>query len=198
MKSASVQLHQTVVLIGAMAVGKTAIGSELAQMLNVRFIDTDAVVTDKHGPIPDIFANHSEFYFRALEAKAVSDSLDSMRRAPGIISLGGGAVLDSGTQQLLRTVTVVYLEADAATVRDRIAKTSHRPMLASRDGENQLQRWEHLSAVRKPIYERLANITVDVRTGTPAATAQKLSELLAAKDELSSLGLHTEATKEKE
>ena len=163
-----------VVLVGPMAVGKSAIGMQLAQQLDIPFVDTDAVVVAAHGSIADIFAGRGEHAFRELEARAVAKAIESAKVLPAVISLGGGAVLDSGTQQLLEECTVVYLECDAATVADRIARNTGRPLLQG----DAMSRWEALFAARKPVYERLANIVLDVRSGSVAEIALLLEERL--------------------
>ena len=159
-----------IVLIGPMAVGKSAIGQQLAQHLGWAFVDTDAVVVAQHGTIAEIFASRGEHAFRELEARAVAQAIEDAQRGNAVISLGGGAVLDSGTQQLLGRCTVVYLECDAETVAERIARNSGRPLLAG----DAMGRWRTLFATRQPVYERLADVVLDVRqrhrsgTGSPA------------------------------
>jgi shikimate kinase len=92
-----------------------------------------------------------------------------------VISLGGGAVLDSGTQQLLEQCTVVYLECDADTVADRIARNTGRPLLAG----DAMERWKALFATRRPVYERLADLVFDVRSGSVPDLAHRLEDALA-------------------
>lgn len=145
-----------------MAVGKSAIGQQLAHQLGVPFVDTDAVIVAGHGSIPDIFAGRGEHAFREIEARTVADVVEAADRTVAVISLGGGAVLDSGTQQLISRCTVVYLECDAETVAGRIARNSGRPLLAG----DAMGRWTAMFATRKPVYERLADITLDVRHGS--------------------------------
>jgi shikimate kinase len=60
-----------------MAVGKSAIGQQLAQQLGLPFVDTDAVVVAAHGSIADIFAGRGEHAFREIEARAVAKSIES-------------------------------------------------------------------------------------------------------------------------
>ena len=91
-----------------------------------------------------------------------------------VISLGGGAVLDSGTQQLLGRCTVVYLECDAETVAERIARNSGRPLLAG----DAMGRWRTLFATRQPVYERLADLVLDVRSGSVPELAHRLEDAL--------------------
>ena len=157
-----------------MAVGKSAIGHELAQQLGVPFVDTDAVIVAAHGSIAEIFAGRGEHAFREIEARTVADVVEAAAGTATVISLGGGAVLDSGTQQLIGRCTVVYLECDAATVAGRIARNSGRPLLAG----DAMGRWTAMFATRKPVYERLAEITLDVRHGSVSELGRRLKAAL--------------------
>lgn len=163
-------------LIGPMAVGKSAIGQQLAQQLGAPFVDTDAVIVENHGSIADIFAGRGERAFREIEARTVARVIEEATGTSTVISLGGGSVLDSGTQQLLKRCTVVYLECDADTVAARIARNSGRPLLAG-DG---IRRWKTLFATRKPVYERLADIVLDVRHGSVNELGRRLEAVLSA------------------
>ncbi|WP_302847299.1 shikimate kinase [Arthrobacter sp. ok362] len=162
------------VLIGPMAVGKSAIGQQLAQHLGCAFVDTDALVVAQHGTIAEIFASRGEHAFRELEARAVAQAIEAAQGSTAVISLGGGAVLDSGTQQLLGRCTVVYLECDAETVAERIARNSGRPLLAG----DAMGRWRTLFATRQPVYERLADLVLDVRSGSVPELAHRLEDAL--------------------
>ncbi len=162
-----------------MAVGKSAIGQQLAQQLGARFVDTDVEVVAQHGTIADIFAGRGECAFRELEARAVAQAIEEAAAGTAagsrtVISLGGGAVLDSGTQQLLAECTVVYLECDASTVAERIARNSGRPLLAG----DAMERWRTLFATRQPVYERLADLVLDVRSGSVPELARRLEDAL--------------------
>jgi shikimate kinase len=159
-----------------MAVGKSAIGQQLAQQLGAPFVDTDAVIVENHGSIADIFAGRGERAFREIEARTVARVVEEATGTSTVISLGGGSVLDSGTQQLLKRCTVVYLECDADTVAARIARNSGRPLLAG-DG---IRRWKTLFATRKPVYERLADIVLDVRHGSVNELGRRLEAVLSA------------------
>ncbi|YCQ26729.1 shikimate kinase [Arthrobacter sp. Z4-13] len=167
-----------------MAVGKSAIGQQLAHQLGAPFVDTDAVIVAAHGSISDIFAGRGEHAFREIEARTVADVVEAAEGTATVISLGGGAVLDSGTQQLISRCTVVYLECDASTVAGRIARNSGRPLLAG----DAMGRWTAMFATRKPVYERLADITLDVRHGSVSELGRRLEAALrdyaAAKQEV--------------
>lgn len=163
-----------IALIGPMAVGKSAIGQQLAQQLGTPFVDTDAAIVASHGSIAEIFAGRGECAFRELEARAVAKAIEDARGTTTVISLGGGAVLDTGTQQLLQQCTVVYLECDANTVAERIARNSGRPLLAG----DAMERWKALFATRRPVYEKLADLVIDVRSGSVPDIAHRLEDAL--------------------
>jgi shikimate kinase len=184
-----------IALIGPMAVGKSAIGRQLAHQLGAAFVDTDVVIVANHGTIAEIFAGRGEHAFRELEARTVAKAVEDARCTSTVISLGGGAVLDSGTQQLLEQCTVVYLECDEHTVADRIARNTGRPLLEG----DAMERWKTLFATRRPVYERLADLVFDVRRGSVPDLAHGLEDalggLLAAK---TAAGSTPAATKEVE
>ena len=161
-----------IVLIGFMAAGKSVVGRELAARRRLKFTDTDQLVVQNHGPIPEIFVARGECGFREIEARTVAWAL--AEKVPGVISLGGGAVLDTGTQQLLRRATVVFLDTDLETVLPRIIRSGHRPMLAG----DPARRWEELAKARRPVYESLADITIDTRGLTVPAVIDRLTPLL--------------------
>ncbi len=167
--------HRPIVMIGPMAVGKSVIGAELARVLGLEFIDSDQKIVAKHGPVPRIFAAKGEHHFRQLEAKVIAGVLDTAKLKPVVLSLGGGAVLDSGTQQLLAKATVVFLRADIDTVRERITRNTGRPLLAA----DPVGTWQRLAAARGPVYARLADITLDVSQSNVPQLVVALIEQLA-------------------
>jgi Shikimate kinase len=145
------------VFIGPMAAGKTKVGKRVARLLGVGFLDTDKVIVARHGAIADIFREQGEPAFRAIERDVVAEAL----RSDGVVSLGGGAVLDPDTQAALREETVVFLHAPAHVVAGRLAlESGKRPLVAGGIGD-----WERIFAERRPIYESLADHTVDTSTG---------------------------------
>lgn len=140
----------TIVLIGPPAAGKTRLGKRLARRLDLPFVDTDAVVVAEHGAIARIFGEHGEPYFRALERAAVAEAV----ARPGVVSLGGGAVLDPDTQADLAATRVVLLTVRPEAIAARIAN-SKRPLVTD------LESWKRLVEARTPLYESLADYTAD-------------------------------------
>lgn len=176
--------QRNIVLIGPMAAGKSTIGAQLARLMGREFIDSDQLFEAKHGPIPEAFNAYGEHWFRQVEARIVATLL-----ADGdgqVVSLGGGAVLDTGTQQLLAQCTVVFLEIDAESVRERIVRAGNRPLLHSA-GVDPVQRWSQVLADREFVYRKAADLILDVRSGSAdelAATLLTLVETRADKEVL--------------
>jgi shikimate kinase len=158
----------TLVLVGPMGAGKTSVGRRVARRLGVAFIDTDKRIARVHGPIPAIFAEHGEEHFRGLEREAVRAALDE----GGVVSLGGGAVTDAGTRELLRQHPVVYLTVTPEAVAERITG-SGRPLLA---GEDPVERWTEIFAQRRDLYDEVATVTFD----TSRRPMQRIAEEIAA------------------
>jgi len=149
-----------VVLIGPPGSGKSSVAKALARILHVPRRDTDADVERVAGkPIPDIFFDDGEPAFRALERDAVASA---MAEHEGVLALGGGAILDEGTQALLvdyvaRGGRVVFLDVSLAAVAGRVGLNAARPLLVG----NPRKQWAELMDVRRPLYESLSTDTVN-------------------------------------
>ncbi|GMA39943.1 shikimate kinase [Mobilicoccus caccae] len=143
------------VLTGPPGSGKSTVGVALAERLGLTVLDTDALVEHRAGTsITDIFVDQGEASFRALEKAAVADAL---AEHPGVVSLGGGAVLDPDTQELLAGHRVVFLDVSLRYAARRSGFDQGRPLLAL----NPRGQWLQLMADRRPIYERLAWLRVN-------------------------------------
>lgn len=160
--------RRVIVLIGAPGAGKTRTGKRLARLLGLPFIDTDKRIVTEHGPIAAIFDEYGEPYFRLIERETVVAAL----RSGGVVTLGAGAVLDPDTQTDLGGHTVVQLTVTPDAVSARI-DDGKRPLL--REG---IGAWEKLVAARKPIYDRLADHTIDTSYREPADIAAELVAML--------------------
>lgn len=141
-----------IVFIGPSGAGKSRLGKRVARVLDVPFSDTDRMIVAEHGPIPQIFAEHGEPRFREIERETVRRAL----QGEGVVSLGGGAVLDPDTQSDLAAHTVILLTISPEAVARRLAGDTDRPLV-----RNGVQDWIALNEPRWPIYERLANATFD-------------------------------------
>src|SRR5215475_12327427 len=96
-----------VVLVGFMGAGKTTVGHIIAERLGQPFIDSDVLIEQRAGrDIRDIFVTEGEAYFRELEHATIAELVQGQ---DAVLSLGGGAVEDPRTREILRDVQVVYL-----------------------------------------------------------------------------------------
>ena len=155
-------MNPKVVVIGPPGSGKTTVGRLLAERLGVAFRDTDHDVEAAAGkPIGEIFIDDGEEHFRALERSAVRDALAGH---DGVLALGGGAVLDPGTQTDLDGLTVVYLEVGLSDAVKRVGLASARPLLVL----NPRSQFRKLMEERRPVYESLAAIKVTTDERDPA------------------------------
>lgn len=155
-----------IVLVGPMGVGKSTVGELLAERLGTTYRDTDADVVATTGkPIADIFVDEGEEHFRALERQAVRDAL---AEHPGVLALGGGAVLDEEIRGLLAGRRVVYLSMDVDEAVKRVGLNTARPLLAV----NPRRQWRELMDARRHLYEEVADATVATDERTPEEVAQ--------------------------
>ncbi|WP_433517491.1 shikimate kinase [Nonomuraea sp. CA-143628] len=162
------------VLIGPPGSGKTTLGRLLAGLLGVSFRDTDADVEATAGkPVSDIFIEEGEARFRELELQAVRKAL---AEHDGVLALGGGAVLNEEAQRLLAGQPVVYLQVGLSDAVQRVGLASARPLLVL-SPRSQLKK---LMEERRPIYERLAVLTVVTDKREPAELAEEIMKGLPA------------------
>ncbi|MCQ8772189.1 shikimate kinase [Streptomyces sp. KLMMK] len=162
-----------VVLVGPPGAGKSTIGALLAQRLGTGYRDTDADIEKTAGkPIPEIFIDEGEPHFRELERQAVRAAVAGHA---GVLSLGGGAIMDDGTRALLAGLPVVFLDVELADAVRRVGLDAPRPLLAV----NPRQRWRELMEARRPLYTEVARATVATGGRTPDEVADAV---LAALD----------------
>jgi len=150
------------IFIGPMGSGKSTIGKAVANALGLPFRDTDSIIEElEELPVSQIFIDKGEEYFRAIEKKVLRDEL----LADGsILALGGGAPISVDAQSALKvsSAPVIYLDISLASVAPRIGFNRDRPLLL----HNPRGQWQTLMEVRRPIYESIANIIIDVNGKT--------------------------------
>jgi shikimate kinase len=153
--------RKCVVLVGMMGAGKSTVASVVARWLGWSRVDTDAVVEQRAGSsVAEIFARDGEEAFRAAESAAIAELRHIGR--PVVVSVGGGAVLREANRRALRAAgTVVWLRASPATLAGRVGDGGGRPVLAG-SGLGAGEALEKLVRERRPYYEEVADVVVDV------------------------------------
>ncbi|RMH45478.1 MAG: shikimate kinase [Alphaproteobacteria bacterium] len=151
-------LKRTVVLVGMMGAGKTAVGKALARDLGVAFRDSDDEIEAAAGmKIAEIFARDGEAFFRDRETEILGRLL---KGAPAILSTGGGAWLSERNRRLVaRHGVSVWLKVDLDLLWERVRHKDTRPLLRTPDPRATLA---ELYARRLPYYEK-ADIAVEAR-----------------------------------
>ncbi len=154
--AAQFQLHKTVVLVGMMGAGKTAVGRALAARLGVPFLDSDSEIESAANmTIPEIFARDGEAFFRSKESQIIGRLLDEEK---GILSTGGGAFLAEGNRNMISDRGAsVWLRADLNVLWNRVKHKDTRPLLRTADPYATLR---GLYEARVPIYEQ-ADLVAD-------------------------------------
>lgn len=151
-------LRKTVVLVGMMGAGKSAVGRALSVRLHAPMRDSDAeIVARSRLSIAEIFERYGETFFREKETQVIDSLLDG---SPAILSTGGGAWMSERNRKLLtERAAVLWLDADLDLLWSRVRHKTTRPLLRTDDPRRTLS---EIHAARTPIY-RLAPLKVEVR-----------------------------------
>jgi shikimate kinase len=149
------KLKKTVVLIGMMGAGKTAVGTALARLLGVPFLDSDeAIEVAANRTVGEIFERDGEAFFRQKESQVLARLLHG---APCILSTGGGAFLAQANRDVIAAEGVaVWLKADIDILWHRVRHKTTRPLLRTPNPRETLR---GLLTAREPVYA-LAGVVV--------------------------------------
>ncbi|MBJ3762870.1 shikimate kinase [Maribius pontilimi] len=143
-------LAKTVALVGMMGAGKTAVGTAMARMLDVPFLDSDAeIVAASNLSIAEIFEREGEAYFRDKESQVLARLLSGR---PCILSTGGGAFLSERNRaEIAARGVAVWLKADLDLLWSRVRHKNTRPLLRT---ENPKRTLAALCDAREPLYAK--------------------------------------------
>ncbi|MFV0528633.1 MAG: shikimate kinase [Lachnospiraceae bacterium] len=169
-----------IVLIGFMGTGKTRVGKRLSEELNLPYVDIDKkIATDMKMSVNEIFDKFGEPFFRALETTALKQFIDTKERT--VISVGGGLPIQPQNQPHLKQLgIIIHLTASVEILKKRLEGDDTRPLLAGHDlGE----RIASLMKQREPVYESLADITVQSGEQTFYQLMNELEEKIKELDD---------------
>jgi len=168
------QPDKTIVLVGLMGCGKTAIGRRLAKKLGLPFVDLDQAIEEAAGmSVTDIFAKQGEQYFRQLELEAAKRLMNGKQ---SVLATGGGAFINDEIRALVKDRGIsVWINADLETLLERVSKKNTRPLLEKGNKEEILK---ELIDKRYPIYSQ-ADITVPTSHGMHEVVLRRIMEEIA-------------------
>jgi shikimate kinase len=174
------RLQKSVILVGMMGAGKTAVGTATARALGVPFLDSDDEITRAaQRSIAEIFERDGEAFFRARESEVLARLLQG---EPVVLSTGGGAFLNPANRAMITNAGIaVWLRADLDLLWQRVRHKTTRPLLRTGDPRGTLAK---LYAVRTPVYA-LADIVVDASPDLSVeGMAQKVIKALAVRPDV--------------
>lgn len=166
-------LNKTVVLVGMMGSGKTAVGKALSTALDVTFFDSDYEISlSANRSISEIFERDGSSVFRVAETRVIKRLL---QEPPCILSTGGGAFMSTKNRTLIAKLGIsVFLSVDLEVLWERVRHKNSRPLLKTANPKGTLS---EIFDNRKDLYE-LADIRI--RAGNASSIAQTTQQLTNA------------------
>ncbi len=159
------------VLVGMMGSGKTTVGRELAGRLGWAFLDSDAMVEASTGStVAELFAERGEDGVPGRGGPGAGRGAGRHRRRRWCRPPAARCWPPDNRALLATEAIVVWLRADPATLAGRVGTGAGRPLL----GDDPAARLVELDAVRRPLYEEVADVVVDVDDLDPSRVADRI------------------------
>lgn len=165
---------RNIFLIGPMGAGKSTIGRQLAQQLGMEFMDSDTVIEERAGADIDwIFDVEGEAGFRKREERVINE----LTQGQGVVlSTGGGSILSKENRNVLSARgIVIYLETTIDKQFERTQRDKKRPLLQN---DNPRKTLEELAKIRNPLYEEIADITLQTDDQAAKLVATNIIEMI--------------------
>ncbi len=153
---------RSIVLLGMMGCGKSAIGKMLARKLELEFKDADQEIEEAAGrTVAEIFEEYGEVEFRRLEARVIERVLGE---GPVLLALGGGAFMAQDTRDIVKASALsIWLKADLELLVERVGRKPKKRPLLTRGNPHEILK--DLLTKREPVYQ-LADLHVQSQAGT--------------------------------
>lgn len=160
-----------IVLIGMPGCGKSTIGVVLAKKLGYDFVDSDLVIQGRYKKtLEQLIDEHGDAGFIKLE-NDVNESLDYKNT---VIATGGSAVYGSGAMKHLKEIgTLVYLKVSEMDLNERLGSLKERGVVSN--GKTTVK---EIFEDRKALYEKYADITVDLEGKSLRESVEELAHYI--------------------
>lgn len=167
-------MEKNIVLIGFMGSGKTSVGKKLSKVLKREFIDMDDFIEKKEGiSVNEIFKTKGEEYFRQLEKDLCIRFSEPKNK---IIATGGGVIKSSeNVNNLKKGGVILYLKSTPKQIAFNLRYDNTRPLLA---GGGKEQKIAALMEEREPLYNRCADIIINVSNINIDETIEKIKDII--------------------
>jgi shikimate kinase len=147
-------MTKSLVLLGYMGCGKSALGNKLAQSNPLSFIDLDHYIeSHEKTTISMIFEEYGELYFRKKERFYLEKLLSE--DAKSIIALGGGTPCYFDNMDYInqkKGTNTLYLKTTPKELVKRLfEQKDHRPMIAHLETKEELEEF-----IAKHLFERIS------------------------------------------
>lgn len=164
-------MKNNIVLIGMPGVGKSSAGVVLAKILGYEFVDSDLVIQKQEKRLlKDIIATEGNEGFLEIENR-INASLDVTN---SVIATGGSVIYGEDAMNHLANIgTIVYLRATYQTIASRLSNLTGRGVTI-KDGQSLYDLYKE----RTVLYEKYAEVTIDLDGLTIEETVNKISKLL--------------------
>lgn len=171
-------MKDNIILIGFMGSGKTSVGIRLSYQMKRTMIDTDKWIEQKQNmKVSEIFDKYGENAFRKMETECLKELIRTTDKQ--IISVGGGLPMEKENHSLLKELgRVVYLKVTPEKVYERLKDDITRPLLQVADP---MERIRSLMAQRSPVYEKCADMTIEVSDKTFEEILENLKKIIELK-----------------
>lgn len=166
---------RNIFLVGPMGAGKSTIGRQLSQQLNMEFFDSDQEIEKRTGvDISWVFDIEGENGFRIREQNIINE----LTKKQGIIlATGGGSVKFKDARNFLSARgIVIYLKTTIEKQLLRTKRDKKRPLLQEATSNRIIL--ESLALERNPLYEEIADITIQTDDQSAKSVAFNIIRLL--------------------
>jgi shikimate kinase len=164
-----------IALIGMPGSGKSTVGSLLANLLNIKFYDSDQLIEKNTNlSVAEIFQTKGENYFRQLEKQTILQILKT--NDSFVLAVGGGSIIDSEIANYIKArCFVIWLKASLNTLYERLSKNDiKRPLLKG----DLIMRLNELYKQRESLYELLCDVTVESDLLSVNKTVSRINKIL--------------------